>query len=198
MQTKYCPKCKQDKPFDEFGKAKDRPSGRQSYCKECSRANNKHWYAEDVEGNRAKRQAHYNANQAELNKKHKEWNKANPEKCRASSQRWAANNPLKRLFFHRSYMANNPGKNQQYLAVRRAHKLKSEGHYTAAEWEALKKKYNYTCLKCHKREPEILLTPDHVKPLAKGGSNSIDNIQPLCFGCNRHKHTRTVDYRPQT
>lgn len=39
------------------------------------------------------------------------------------------------------------------------------------------------------------LTPDHVVPLGKGGSNDISNIQPLCLPCNLKKHNRCTDYR---
>jgi 5-methylcytosine-specific restriction endonuclease McrA len=41
----------------------------------------------------------------------------------------------------------------------------------------------------------MLLTPDHVVPLIRGGRNDIANIQPLCFDCNRQKHTDIADYR---
>jgi 5-methylcytosine-specific restriction endonuclease McrA len=39
------------------------------------------------------------------------------------------------------------------------------------------------------------LTEDHVVPLSLGGSNDIDNIQPLCKSCNSSKRGRHIDYR---
>lgn len=39
------------------------------------------------------------------------------------------------------------------------------------------------------------LTPDHVVPLSRGGTNYIDNIQPLCGPCNSQKHAKTIDFR---
>lgn len=69
------------------------------------------------------------------------------------------------------------------------------GH-TEAEFRELKAQYHYECLCCGKREPEIQLEPDHVVPLAKGGSPCIENIQPLCRSCNSHKRMGTVNYRP--
>jgi len=78
---------------------------------------------------------------------------------------------------------------------RRARIKNVGGKYSTQEWEILKKKYNYTCLCCLKKEPEIKLSVDHITPISKGGSNSIENIQPLCKPCNLRKHTKETDYR---
>jgi 5-methylcytosine-specific restriction endonuclease McrA len=69
------------------------------------------------------------------------------------------------------------------------------GKVTADQWAALKKKYSYTCLRCKRKEPEIKLTIDHVLPLVLGGTNLIENIQPLCSSCNSIKHAKHIDYR---
>lgn len=78
---------------------------------------------------------------------------------------------------------------------RRARMMEIEGSWTSEEWEALKARYNYTCLRCDRREPEIKLSLDHVVPVSKGGKNTIDNAQPLCRSCNSRKRTRDTDYR---
>jgi 5-methylcytosine-specific restriction endonuclease McrA len=70
----------------------------------------------------------------------------------------------------------------------------SDGSHTRAEWDALKKKYNYMCLCCKQQEPLIKLSEDHIVPLCVGGSNYIDNIQPLCRPCNSRKHVKTINY----
>lgn len=66
-------------------------------------------------------------------------------------------------------------------------------HFTAREWLDLISSYNHTCLRCGCNNCE--LEADHIKPLSKGGSNSIDNIQPLCAKCNNWKATQEIDYR---
>jgi 5-methylcytosine-specific restriction endonuclease McrA len=75
---------------------------------------------------------------------------------------------------------------------RKAQKLSSYGEITIEEWDSIKKKYNYQCLSCGEKEPDIKLTQDHIVPLSRGGSNLAGNIQPLCRSCNAKKHTRTI------
>jgi 5-methylcytosine-specific restriction endonuclease McrA len=74
-------------------------------------------------------------------------------------------------------------------------KFSAEGSHTLGEWELLKKQYGYTCPCCGKKEPEITLTADHIVPLSKGGSDYIENIQPLCQSCNSKKHTQIINYK---
>ncbi len=79
---------------------------------------------------------------------------------------------------------------------RRALEKQVTGTHNAGEWGTLKAQYNWTCPCCGKSEPEISLTEDHIIPLSKGGSNNIENIQPLCISCNHKKYTKIIAYLP--
>ena len=70
---------------------------------------------------------------------------------------------------------------------RSAQKRANGGGILKAEWDAKKLEYHFTCPKCGKKEPEIKLSVDHIIPLSKGGKHCIENIQPLCKGCNSSK-----------
>ena len=63
---------------------------------------------------------------------------------------------------------------------------------TQDDIDALKAFYSFTCLHCG-ASPAI--SPDHVIPLAAGGSNTIENLQLLCDACNKGKRDRADDYR---
>ena len=93
---------------------------------------------------------------------------------------------------NKKYRQENPEASRARVHKRRAIKTKSGGSYTAAEWKSLCKKYGNRCLDCGKKSK---LTADHVIPIVKGGTSSIDNIQPLCMPCNAKKHTGTQDFR---
>ena len=81
-----------------------------------------------------------------------------------------------------------------------------KGKHSFQDWLNLKKKYNNTCLICGKKEPEIILTEDHIIPISKWEEwikkyseikyqcNDIENIQPLCKSCNIKKFNHIPYY----
>ena len=56
--------------------------------------------------------------------------------------------------------------------------------------EKIKTRDNYTCKICGvsvEAEPNLLLEIDHILPVSKGGLTTEENLQTLCWKCNRHK-----------
>ena len=79
-----------------------------------------------------------------------------------------------------------------FSARRRARKYSAQtkGSHTTEEWQNLVSKHNKCpiCLrdwqKIPPRKDGTIITVDHIIPISKGGSDSIDNLQPLCYSCN--------------
>lgn len=64
---------------------------------------------------------------------------------------------------------------------------------TRALREKIKARDNYTCQCCGlstKQEPNLLLEIDHIIPVSKGGITSEENLQTLCWRCNRAKSNK--------
>lgn len=108
--------------------------------------------------------------------------------------------------FHRKVKAVNkhtgkkviPLNNYESIARSSLNRAKLIGlteHFTAAQWEDLLLSSGKKCMACKKTSDQVALTADHVIPLARGGSNTIDNIQVLCLDCNCKKHVKTIDFR---
>jgi 5-methylcytosine-specific restriction endonuclease McrA len=77
---------------------------------------------------------------------------------------------------------------------RRVLKSGNGGRHTLSDWEILKKRFKYLCVCCNKTEPEITLSEDHIIPLSIGGTDNIENIQPLCRSCNSKKRNNIIKY----
>lgn len=59
----------------------------------------------------------------------------------------------------------------------------------------IKERDKYTCCQCRnsiEKEPNLLLEVDHIIPIAKGGLTREDNLQTLCWKCNRNKGAKLV------
>jgi 5-methylcytosine-specific restriction endonuclease McrA len=130
----------------------------------------------------------------------REWIKRNPDKAREAMRRWRSRHPAdhsedSRAYYRRhrerlaryfaEYQRTHLELRRQLSARRRARKLQAAGSFTVGEWLALVELWDGCCAYCGARAP---LEIDHRVPLARGGSNSIDNILPACGPCNRRKY----------
>jgi hypothetical protein len=132
---------------------------------------------------------------------------------REAARRWRANNPeksrdrvKKNARLHpetaKAWRKRNIEKVRMACRKRRALRKGVSQHFTMREWLDLKAYHAHRCVCCGMKESELthdrLLVPDHVMPLVLGGSDNIDNIQPLCHGlggCNNAKNAKHIDYR---
>lgn len=145
------------------------------------------------------------------NKKYRIYAEKFPEKVAESQRKWKAKNKDKLNEYMKQWKRNNPEKtkkiNDDYRkrnidtikvseTLKSRRRLKSPGTFTAKEWEEKRIAFDLTCPCCGKKEPEISLTIDHIKPLIKGGTHDISNLQPLCPTCNFKKHTKEISYPP--
>ena len=110
----------------------------------------------------------------------KKWQQNNPEYVKASVYRYRKKYPEKLS------MANKRLKAKRKGAI---------GSHTLKQWRELKDKFNHCCAICGRQEPFTdlwyqSLSEDHIIPISKGGSNFIDNIQPLCIKCNNKKSNK--------
>lgn len=199
--------------------------GFKSQCRECHNAQSRAERAANLEKYLTKEREYVKANKDHYRELKRAHQKENPEKYREALRKYRTihreeinakarerrKNDLEhyreigrksrdkhadqRNAYQRQYGKANRDKLTLYANNRRARKLSVTGSHTDKEWQELKAFYKCKCLCCGRQEPQITLTRDHVIPITQGGTDSIDNIQPLCARCNSKKSTKHKDYR---
>jgi len=133
----------------------------------------------------------------------REWIRRNADKAREAMRRWRAthadeHNAERRQYYarhreqqiaqsaqyHRDHPEVGRARSQNYRARRYA----ATGSFTPGEWLDLVALNGGQCAYCGSADQ---LEADHRIPLARGGSNSIENIIPACRSCNAQKHLMT-------
>lgn len=211
---KTCTKCQQLRCIGQYTKDKRLKSKLKSKCRLCSNKENKSWRQKNAEYNDARKRAWEKANPEKAEQiykrriaKRRTTNRRSPMKDRPIEEikqmEWEVNhkqyykNKQANIARATQYFQDHPGYRAVIEANRRVRKRNGGGSFTYQEWEALKAKYNYTCLCCGKQEPEIQLQADHIVPVFLDGSSCINNIQPLCKSCNSSKGRKILDFRTQ-
>lgn len=70
-----------------------------------------------------------------------------------------------------------------------------KGTHTSEEWVLLQAFCRHQCVRCDASNVELV--KDHIIPVYQGGSDGIDNIQPLCRPCNARKGPEAKDFRQE-
>lgn len=166
VQIKHCSACGQDKPVDEFHVCRGRPDGRQTRCKRCKIKDNLRYAARNPSQMRINCRKHYHKDKAKSQAYARQRRKIKPAGYLAAERKWKAANPDKVI---------------AAVHLRRARLANVGGSFTATEWQDKLAEYDGKCAYCSCAGK---MTRQHVVPISKGGSNSIENIVPACLGCN--------------
>ena len=149
------------------------------------KASHARWHAAHPDKVHAWSSRYYKEHKDERREKFRSWAAANRERVREynrSAKAKAAKNRRSRT--PKGRISRKLGQHR-----RRARMTQAGGSFTAREWQALCRQYRFRCPACGKR---VKLTVDHITPISKGGTNYIDNIQPLCAQCNRTKRANLI------
>ena len=92
----------------------------------------------------------------------------------------------------------NPETAQQHTLTRsqRLAEARKLGSHTDAEWSNMLEICDWRCVRCGTKT-EGPPCKDHIRPIYRGGSDGIENIQPLCRECNSKKGPDVTDHRPR-
>ena len=158
---------------------------KQRYWKnpELARAAAKTARQKDLEAFRAKQRAAYRANLEANREKSRLWGRAHSQQNAVNARKWREEN------------------REHHRRLRRNRQLKLRGNggsHTLDEWHILVEACGCRCLCCGLAVADSAkLEPDHIVSVAKGGTDFIWNIQPLCRRCNIRKQAQIIDYRPR-
>jgi len=193
-------------PNRVIGKACAKCGGVERYkihgaCCACTTANGKAWDLAHPEARRALSRR-YNAKHPDTRR---EWAKANPEKVRAKSKKWALLHPEKQRARHMAWSKKNIGRASELtrawqrahpdeakaLTAKRIARLKGAAIGCRKEYTAFLKWVRTTpiipCFYCKRDTSPKERHRDHYIPLARGGSDSVENLRVACAECNQKK-----------
>lgn len=220
---KQCKKCGKTKPIGEFCKAQDCKDGHSNRCVDCAKKYARDWYLAhsdtvkarskeyfhshrdaQIRNRREYYQAHredasyrtkayYEKNKDRILEYSKEYSRTHPDCVKKAQDNFNARHPDRVKTWKENWHRAHLQEAVLYEHARRTRKMNNGGSHTNLQWNELVERYGGRCLCCGKTG--TTLTRDHIVPVRLGGSNSIENIQPLCKSCNSKKHTKTIDYR---
>ena len=187
--TKFCPKCKVEKPVSEFARDNHTTTGFRSHCKACGRI-----YEQDHKEEIAARKKAYRQ-RPDIKAAVKQYRLDRKEKISKQVKQYYNNHKEKILTLAKQYRQTPNGK---VVDKKRRHKRRAQ--IAGVKYENFNpikifERDDYRCQLCGKKtRPDYncfhSLYPnlDHIVPLNKGGAHTKKNTQCLCRLCNMVKH----------
>lgn len=171
---KVCTKCKVRKPVADFDK-QYKKNCLSSHCRECKRefARNYQIAKGIISGKRrGPKKEKVKKEKPIVVKLGKMCIYPKPDR-KASKAKWERerkkNDPVYRARARQARYNNNMNRRG------------AQGSHTEFEWLAVLAKHGGKCIACGDAGN---ITRDHIIPIAKGGTNFIENIKPMCLACN--------------
>ena len=172
-----CRRCGILKPLTDYYLDRGNP---RKVCKSCHCIRTKVWREANKERKKALDLAWQQNNRERYRKAQRQWRQNNPERMPIYRKKWLSAN----WEFNKLSHVNRESK-------RRAAKRKTGGTVATIDWLVRLKEFNDFCAYC--------LNPlngnyhmEHMKPLSRGGSHTIDNVVPACPTCNYKKSDKTL------
>lgn len=126
----------------------------------------------------------------------KEYYEKNKDHIAQRGKNYRAKNPEKVAKQRRLWLEKNRHKIHEYNHTRRARKAGQTDPEALLEANKLVRKWrrqeSHSCTYCGENLTSVTLVIDHVFPLAKGGTHSVDNIVVSCKSCNSSKGAKLL------
>ena len=180
METQVCNKCGKEKPLTDYYFRSDNKTYRKD-CKDCFKlAKAERESKPGVKALRALKERERRAkDDGTINAKIREYRKT--EHAKNVSRKWAKNNLDKIRNYNRTQRA------------RRKFAIQASESATAQEVKAWIDSQNPICAYCSIELSDNQIQLDHITPLSKGGSHTIDNFAISCRSCNCSKGNKTLE-----
>lgn len=133
------------------------------------------WYSENRDRVNAKKRAIYAEDPELFAQLAREKREQDPEAARVADKKWKNN--------HRE-ATRAQGRRRRALKKRAP-----VNDLTHDQWLEIQAAQDHRCYYCGKRR-KGKLTQDHIVPLSKGGSHTVQNVIAACHSCNSRKGTR--------
>ena len=151
------------------------------------------WRSDNRERSNALGRAAHARDPDKRNATRRAWEDAHPEAAYASREKYRKAHPeLYRAAFKR-YCVANPAKIKE-----RSHRRRSgEGTFTEAVWLAVVARCGNVCIDCGADGTVVEMTPAHLVPISRGGSNYAWNLACQCMPCNYRQNINIHPLAPR-
>jgi 5-methylcytosine-specific restriction endonuclease McrA len=196
------------KTCDRCGKQYEPRAANQRWCVECRTIGRKEqksaefakWCLANLEYFKEYHKVYYPKHRAKLCAYACKWEKEHPDK--------SVEHQEKNCIRHRKYYVENrdgvlaKGKEYRHTPVgmevdrrsarKHSHEVRTSGKLDVAAFYAKCAEFGWHCRICGRELTKDTVTIDHIIPVSMGGTNAIENLQPLCRSCNCRKRTRPM------